>query len=90
MVQRVIGVGAVDDPPKQYEGGIAGQLVLFQDSFERAFLAVMAKLDVFDVVGNGVEAFRLRHHLLSRHKHELGILIDELLDEPWACDAVDL
>jgi hypothetical protein len=50
----------------------------------------MAKLDVFDVVGNGVEALCLRHHVLSRHKHELGVLIDELLDEPWACDAVDL
>jgi hypothetical protein len=89
MVQRVIGIGAVDDPAKQYKRGIAGQFVLFQDSFERAFLAVMAKLDVFDIVGNGVEALRLRHHLFSRHKHELGVLIDELLDEPGACDAVD-
>src|ERR1700692_2934560 len=41
MVQRVIGVGAVDDPPKQYKRRIVGQLVLFQDSFERTFLAVM-------------------------------------------------
>ena len=49
IVQRVIGVGAVDDPPKQYQRGIAGQLVLFQDRFERAFLAVMTQLDVFDV-----------------------------------------
>src|SRR5258705_9880805 len=52
MVQRVIGVGAVDDPPEQYQRGIAGQLVLFQDRLERAFLAVMAKLDVFNIVGN--------------------------------------
>src|ERR1700687_3099031 len=42
-VQRVIGVGAVDDPPKQYKRRIGGQLVLFQDSFERAFVAVMTK-----------------------------------------------
>src|ERR1700687_3777709 len=89
MVQRVVGIGAVDDPPKQYQRGIAGQLVLFQDRLERAFLAMMAKLDVFDIVGNGVEALRLRHHLLSRHKHELGVLVDELLDQPRACDAVD-
>ena len=27
MVQRVIGVGAVDDPPKQHQRRIAGQLV---------------------------------------------------------------
>src|SRR5258705_5576307 len=29
IVKRVIGVGAVDDPPQQYQRGIAGQLVLF-------------------------------------------------------------
>src|ERR1700687_1830660 len=90
MIQRVVGVGAVDDPPKQHQRGIAGQLVLLQDSFERAFLAVMAKLDVFDVVRSGVEALRLRHYLLCRHKYELGVLVDKLLDEPWTGDAVDL
>src|SRR4051794_12591199 len=50
----------------------------------------MAKLDVFDIVGNGVEALRLFHHLLSRHKHELRVLVDELPDKPRACDAIDL
>src|SRR5712664_971531 len=46
MVQRVIGVGAVDDPPKQYQRGIAGQLVFLQDRLERALLAVMTEFDV--------------------------------------------
>ena len=50
----------------------------------------MAKLDVFDVVGNGVEALRLRHNLLARYKYELGVVIDELLDQPRTCDAIDL
>src|SRR5882757_267890 len=50
----------------------------------------MAKLDVLDVVGNGVETLRLRHYLLARHEYELGFLINKFLDEPWACDAVDL
>ena len=49
VIQGVVGVGAVDDPPEQYQRGIAGQLVLFQDRFERTFLAVMAKLDVSNV-----------------------------------------
>src|SRR5258705_7778800 len=40
MIQGVIGVGAVDDPPKQHQRRIAGQLVFFQDSLKRAFLAV--------------------------------------------------
>src|ERR1700754_3154609 len=90
LIQRVIGVGTVDDPPQQYQSGVAGEFAFFQDCFERAFLAVMAKLDVLDVVGNGVEALRLRHHLFSGHEHELGVLIDELLDEPWAGDAIHL
>src|SRR5258708_15481736 len=50
----------------------------------------MAKLDVLDVVGNGVEALRLRHHLFAGHKHELGLLIDEFFDEPWAGNAIHL
>src|SRR3954453_6316066 len=50
----------------------------------------MAEFDVLDVVRDGVEALRLRHHLFAGHEHELGILVDELLDEPWACNAIDL
>ena len=38
VVQRVVSISAVDDPPKQYQRGILRQLVLFQDGFERAFL----------------------------------------------------
>ena len=57
IIQRVVGVGAVDDPPEQYQRRIAGQLVFFQDSLKRAFLAVMAKLDVFDVVGMASRRF---------------------------------
>ena len=90
MVERVVGVGAVDDPAQQHERGIARQLVLLEDRFERAFLAVMAKLDVLDVVGNGVEPLCLGHHLVRRRKDEFGVLVDELLDEPGAGDAVDL
>src|SRR5260370_31509486 len=42
MVQRIIGVGTVDDPPKQYQRGLAAHLVLFQASFKRPFRALMA------------------------------------------------
>src|SRR6201991_1902149 len=88
MVQRLVGGGAVDDPPQQHQSGVAGEFVLLQDCFERAFLAVMTKLDVLDVVGNGVKTAGLRHHLLPGHEHELGVLVDELPEEPRACDAV--
>src|SRR4051794_40070511 len=30
MVQRVVGIGAVDDPPQQHQRGIAGEVVFFQ------------------------------------------------------------
>src|SRR5271154_7100624 len=55
MVERVVGVGTIDDPAKQHEGGIARQLVLLENCLERALLAVVTKLDVLDVVGNGIE-----------------------------------
>src|SRR3954466_5970829 len=51
MVQSVVGVGAVDDPPEQYQRRIAGQTELFQDRLERAFVAVPAALDVPTVLG---------------------------------------
>jgi hypothetical protein len=41
MVERVVGVGAVDDPAKQDQRRIAGESIFFQDCLERAFLAVM-------------------------------------------------
>src|SRR5665811_2270374 len=59
MIQRVIGVGTVDDPPKQHQRWITRQLVLLQDRFERAFLAVMAKLDAIPYDVKDVE---LGHH----------------------------
>ena len=90
IVERVVGVGAVDDFAEQHEGGIAGQLVFFQDRLERALLAVMAELDVLHVVGNGVEALGLVHHLVGRGEDELGVLVDEFPDQPGAGDAVDL
>src|SRR6516225_9088615 len=50
----------------------------------------MAKLDVLDVIGNGVETFCFLHYLVGRDENELGVLVDEFLDQPWAGDAVDL
>ena len=34
MVQRVVGVGPIDDPAEQHESGIACQLVFLQDCLE--------------------------------------------------------
>ncbi len=51
---------------------------------------MVAKLDVLDVVRDGVEPLCLGHHLVRGREDELGILVDELLDEPGAGHAVDL
>jgi len=42
LVQRVVGVGAVNDPPQQHQSAVAGEFVLLQDCFERAALAEFA------------------------------------------------
>src|SRR5262249_29957438 len=76
MVERVVGIRAVDDLPEQDQSWIAREPVCFQDCLERAFLAVMAEVHVLDIVGNGVDGFCLLHALVGWDKNELGVLID--------------
>jgi len=89
-VQGVVRVGAIDDLSKENERGITRESVFLQDSFERAFLAVMAERDILGIVGRGAEARRFRHHLVGGHEEVVGVIADELLDEPRRGDAVDL
>ena len=51
---------------------------------------MVAELHVFDVVGDCIEAFCFLHHFVSGRENEFRILIDKLLDQPWAGDAVNL
>src|SRR5436309_1725320 len=89
MIERVVRVGAIDDPAEQNERRIGHQLVLFQDRLERTLLAVMAQLYVLDVVGDCIETFRLVHYLVGRDEDELGVVVDEFLDKPRAGYAID-
>ena len=50
----------------------------------------MTELHVLDVVRNGAEAFRFLHHLVRRDEDELGILVDEFLDQPGASNPINL
>jgi hypothetical protein len=50
----------------------------------------MAQFDVFDVVGDGIQALGLLHHLLGRDEDELRVLIHELPDRPLTGHAIDL
>src|SRR5262249_3797110 len=90
VIERVFRIGAVDDLAEQDERRVAGELVFLQNRLERAFLAVMAELDVLDVVRGGVETLGLVHHLVGRREDELRLAIDEFADEPRAGDAVYL
>jgi hypothetical protein len=67
MIERVVGIRAVHDPAKQHERRISRELLLLQDRLERAFLSVVAQLDVLDVIRNGVEPLGFRHHLVRGH-----------------------
>src|SRR5215469_5691353 len=90
MVQRVVSVRAIDDPADQHKGGIACQLILLQDRLKGTLLTVVTKLDIFDVIRNGFKPLCLSHHLIGRCKDKLGVLVDELLDEPGASHTIDL
>src|SRR5438128_917098 len=50
----------------------------------------MAKLDVRHVVRNRLLAFGRRDHVGGRHEQELGLRIDEPLDQPGTRHAVDV
>src|SRR5262245_39344445 len=89
LIERVVGVGAVDDLAQENKGAVLGQLIFFQDCLERAFLAVMAQLDILDIVRNGVAPLCLVHDFFGRREDELGVFVDKLLDQPRAGNAVD-
>src|SRR5262249_19013419 len=89
MIKRIVGIGAVDDLAEQEERVVVRQFVLLQDGLERTLLAVMTQFDTFHVIRNGIETLRFIHDLFGRDEEELRILVDEFLDQPWACDPID-
>src|SRR5207248_9378124 len=42
------------------------------------------------IVGMGILVLRRRENLIFRKEDELGVRIDESLDQPWARDPVDV
>src|SRR5207237_1234908 len=90
MMQRIVGVGSIDDLPEQHQRRIAREPIFLHDRFERALLAMMAELHVLHVVRSSAEAFRLVHDLVGWNENELRILVHELLYKPWTSDAIDL
>jgi hypothetical protein len=49
----------------------------------------MAEFDILHVVGNGIQALRFIHDLVGARENKFGVLVDELLDQPRACDSID-
>src|SRR5437870_3929282 len=58
--------------------------MLLDQGVEGALLAVVSVLDVRDIEGDRPLAFGDIHHAVCRNEEELGLGIDEFLDEPRA------
>src|SRR5204863_2871439 len=82
------GVGAANDLRHVDHRRIFFETVLPDECVEAALRAAMAELYVLHVVWRRVSRSRLSHHLVGRHVDELGVLVDEFLDEPRARDAI--
>src|SRR5215470_1931119 len=55
LVEGVVRIRAIHDAAEQDQRRIGGQPVLLQNSLERTLLAMMAELDVLDVIWDRVE-----------------------------------
>src|ERR1700754_560185 len=66
------------------------ELVFFNKIVKSAFVIVMCKLDAGDVKRNRVQRFGLWGYFIEGNINDLGIFINESLDQPGAGDPVDL
>src|SRR5262249_27032872 len=49
---------------------------------------MMAQLYIFDIIGRGALTRGDLHHLVYGHEEELGLWVDEFLDQPGTSDAI--
>src|SRR5688572_17009361 len=78
---RRMRVGGADDFTKKHERAV-GEVVFLENGIERHVLAVMAEFAAVNVEGSRVQFERFGFDLVCGHKDELGLRINELLDEP--------
>jgi hypothetical protein len=89
MPQRVVGVGAVDDPAQQMQSGISIEIVFLKNGFEGTLLSVMTEFDTGNVKRYCVQSFRFLNDIFCRNKVELGAGVYESLDQPWTGHTVN-
>ena len=82
-----VGVGAAYDQRELREGRI-GESIRPDDRVEAALLVVVPELHVRHVEGRGSLLVGHRQHPVGRHVQELGLRIDESLDQPRTGNAV--
>jgi hypothetical protein len=90
MPQRIVGVGSIDDLRQQNKCWIARQPVLFHQGVEGALLTVMSEFDVWHIVGNGPFSLSDFHYIIGWDEQELGLWVDELVDQPRAGHSINL
>src|SRR5712691_7006573 len=90
-LRREVPVSRVRSPHDQRQRAESGvvQLVLVDERVERALLAVMPQLHVWDVIGYRLLALGDLHDVAGGDEEKHGVAIHEPADEPWTRDAVD-
>src|SRR6267378_1882455 len=86
---QLVGIGPANDDGKLMEGRIR-QSILLEERIEAAAGPVMRELDALHIVGDGVALLGTSEDTSRRCKEELRFGINEPLDQPRACNAVDL
>src|SRR5260370_18723354 len=88
--ERIVGISSIDDLTKQYEPGVAGQVVFLNYRLEGALFAVMPELHTLHIERSGPEALGFVHNLIGRNEEKFGLLVHELSYEPGTGPAIHL
>src|SRR5215212_2640157 len=78
------------DLGQSHEAAIIGELELLDQHVERALPVPMGVFGTLCVVRMSAFALGCRQHLVAWHEYELGVGIDEPLDQPWARDPINV
>ena len=79
----IVGVSSVNDFTKQYQRRVAGKIVFFQYCLEGTLFAVMPQVYAFNIEWRGAQPLSFVNDFVGRDKEKFGMLVHEILDEPW-------
>ncbi len=89
-VPVIAHIGRVHDPSQPNERRVLPEIELVDQHLEAAFRTSMRVLGSGGVEGTGILIRSRPEYLFGRYVHDLGLGVDELADQPRACDPVGL